>query len=112
MGYPDGPQLCAQYSDNLECRWWLLHETAEAVRDRVRKILESEVVSASEGPVLVVTHSMLIREAMNLLVTENTKWTGPAEKLGDKDLVSNGAIFRVVLDRSTGACLEAGLHMP
>ena len=112
QGSLDADQVVAKYSDDFESRWWTLDETSEGVGERLKMLLGSDAVQGGTGPVLIVTHSMLIRQAMDMLLADTTKWTGPAPMPPEGKLVSNGAIFRVLLDLDTGCAIEAGLFSP
>lgn len=105
-------QVVTKYCDDFENRWWLLDESEADVQKRVEKMLACSAVRGAKGPVLIVTHSMFIRQAMDALVGPSTRWTGPAPMPAEKKLVDNGAIFKVILDLATGQALEAGLFSP
>jgi len=104
--------VVAKFSTDLTQRWWMLDETEEDLHQRVVDFLAAELVRSAPGPVLVVTHSMFIREAMKILVTCETQWTGPADMPKSGELVANGGVFLAKLDLDTGKATEAGLFTP
>eukprot|EP00811_Abedinium_folium_P000060 NODE_10054_length_1380_cov_3.481245.p1 GENE.NODE_10054_length_1380_cov_3.481245~~NODE_10054_length_1380_cov_3.481245.p1 ORF type:complete len:367 (+),score=85.24 NODE_10054_length_1380_cov_3.481245:252-1352(+) len=102
------PRLTARLSSHIDVRWWAPDESVSQVRDRVRSVLSElgEIRAA-----LVVTHTLFILEAMEVLCDAKSRCLGPAPKPKPGELVANGGIFYVHLD-AAGRTVEAGLFEP
>jgi len=95
-----------------QVQWWAVSEEIEDVRQRVLAVLQSDAVRNATGPVLIVTHSMFIKVAIDTLVGESTEWLCTAEhptKGDPKKLIANGGMFMAVVNLSDCSATEAAL---